>query len=128
MVGKGRRIKYLVIMMLHTAKFIILSAGILALVRYCSDTRDRRRVYFADRWESRSGAEGSEILRASDSEGALGSVSDLRAAARLCSNSRLVTQSGDRKKAGELCGSRLTLGLRIESRIPFVVLLSELFI
>jgi hypothetical protein len=34
----------------------------------------------------------------------------------------------DRKKAGELCGSRLPLGLRIESRIPFVELLSEFFI
>jgi hypothetical protein len=32
------------------------------------------------------------------------------------------------KKTGELCGSRLTLGLRIESRIPFVELLSEFFI
>jgi putative transposase len=35
---------------------------------------------------------------------------------------------GDRKKAGELCGSRLTLGLRIESRIPFVEFLSEFFV
>jgi hypothetical protein len=32
------------------------------------------------------------------------------------------------KKWGELCGSRLILGLRIESRIPFVELLSEFFI
>jgi hypothetical protein len=36
--------------------------------------------------------------------------------------------SRDRKKAGELCGSRLILGLHIESRIPFVELLSEFFI
>jgi hypothetical protein len=34
----------------------------------------------------------------------------------------------DRKKAGELCGSRLTPGLRIQSRIPFVELLSEFFV
>ena len=32
------------------------------------------------------------------------------------------------KKSGELCGSRLPFGLRIESRIPFVELLSEFFI
>jgi hypothetical protein len=42
--------------------------------------------------------------------------------------SQLYEQLRDRKKAGELCGSRLTIGLRIESRIPFVELLSELFI
>jgi hypothetical protein len=32
------------------------------------------------------------------------------------------------EKTGELCGSRLTLGLRIESRIPLVELASEIFI
>ena len=36
--------------------------------------------------------------------------------------------TGDRKKPGELCGSRLPLGLRIESRIPLVELASEIFI
>src|SRR5215813_2775980 len=35
---------------------------------------------------------------------------------------------GDRKKPGELCGSRLILGLRIESRIPLLELASEIFI
>jgi hypothetical protein len=34
MVGKGRRINYLVIMILHKAKFIILSVGIVALLVY----------------------------------------------------------------------------------------------
>src|SRR5262249_55004355 len=35
---------------------------------------------------------------------------------------------GDRKKPGELCSSRLPLGLRIESRIPLLEVVSELFI
>lgn len=34
----------------------------------------------------------------------------------------------DRKKVGELCGSRLPPGLRIESWIPLVELASEIFI
>ncbi len=34
----------------------------------------------------------------------------------------------DRKKTGELCGSRLILGFRIESRIPLLELASEFFI
>jgi len=38
------------------------------------------------------------------------------------------TTSRDRKKPGELCGSRLILGFRIESRIPLLELASEFFI
>lgn len=34
MVGEDRRINYLVITMLHTAKFVILSVGIVALLVY----------------------------------------------------------------------------------------------
>lgn len=40
---------------------------------------------------------------------------------------RLTTPPRDRKKPGGLCGSRLTLGLRIESRIPLLEVVSELF-
>jgi hypothetical protein len=39
-----------------------------------------------------------------------------------------MVESGDRKKPGELCGSRLILGLRIESRIPLLKLAPEIFI
>ena len=40
----------------------------------------------------------------------------------------LFTDLGDGKKWGELCDSRLFLGLRIEPRIPLVEVVSEFFI
>jgi hypothetical protein len=48
--------------------------------------------------------------------------------ATVIKNDRKSAAKRDRKKTGELCGSRLAIGLRIESGIPFVELLSELFI